>query len=402
MNDERRVVVTGVGVITANGIGKEAFFSNTINGVTGIKKCSSFDASKLRTPYVGEIAADMPIQPRNPNDRGRFECIAEIAIHEMFEDSGISKEVVQAMGRKAYMSFATSLAINEKIMGFVKERAEGHFESEWLTRSPNFLNLLKQKCGVKGGCYTTTSACAAGTTAAGIGFDLIKQGKAELVIVGGVDPLTEFSCTGFHSLKSLSESVCKPFDQKRDGINIGEGGAFFVFETLERAKKRGAKIYGEILGYGINNDAYHITSPDPDGFGACASMAMAIKHSGIEKQQVDYINAHGTGTKLNDEMETRALSKFFADVDKKIEVSSNKSMIGHCLAAAGAIELAATLLSISFGKSMPNINLTEQMETGDNQEYIVHSEDRNYQYALSNSFAFAGNTASILVGKYQD
>lgn len=400
MENKRRVVVTGIGVITSNGEDKETFYENSIHGVSGIKECSIFDASKLRTPYVGEIEKEIPVLSKEPGGETRFEYIVNTAIEEMFADGGLNAEDIKKLGRKAYLSFATSLAMNDSIMGFTNDSKKNKFDPGWLTDSVDFLSLIKKKCGIKGGCYTTTSACAAGTTAAGVGFDLINQGKADVVVVGGADPLTEFSCVGFHSLKSLSKSICKPFDEERDGINIGEGGAFFLFETLENAEKRNAKIYGEILGYGINNDAYHITSPDPDGSGAWASMNMALSHSGIKREQVDYVNAHGTGTKLNDSMETGVLKRFFKDQEKRVIVSSNKSMIGHCLAAAGAIELAATLLCIDRNRNMPNINLDKKMELGSGQDYITFSEEKEINYALSNSFAFAGNTASILVGRY--
>lgn len=389
-------------MIAANGNDKEGFFQNTIDGVSGIDQCSIFDASKLRTSYVGEVKKDMPVQSEQPADKNRFQYIAETAIKEMLLDSGYTVSDIEKMGRKAYISFATSLGSNDKIMGYAKDKLDGKFNEEWLPKMPNVVSWVKNICGVKGGSYVITSACAAGTTAAGVGFDLISEGKADLVIVGGADPLTEFSCTGFHSLKSLSTSICKPFDVNRDGINIGEGGAFMVLETLESAKKRNAKIYGEVLGYGINNDAYHITSPDPNGSGAIASMGMAMKHTNLKKEDINYVNAHGTGTKLNDEMEVGALTKFFQGTEHEVFVSSNKSMIGHCLAAAGAIEMAATLLSIYNKKTMPNVSLDDKMECSKNQNYVTESQSASVRYALSNSFAFAGNAASILVGAYEE
>ena len=233
----------------------------------------------------------------------------------------------------------------------------------------------------------------------GITFDMIKNDKVDMVIAGGADQMTEFSCVGFHALKSLSNYKCKPFDKKRDGINIGEAGAFFLVEELQHALDRNAKIYGEILGYGINNDAYHITSPSPDGEGAKASMKMALKDTGVELSQIDYINAHGTGTELNDSMESKAINDLF---DHAVTVSSTKATIGHCMAASGALEFAAVLLAIKYGQVPPTLGLTDKMDECEKMDYNTELRDKNVEYAMSNSFAFAGNSASILVETYKD
>ncbi len=395
---EKRVVVTGIGVITSNGTGKTEFFNNSLAGKKGLKKCTLFDAGKLRTEYVGQIDDEKyPYLTRDPADKERIHYMMEKAIDEAFSDADLTAEDVAGYSEKGYLAFATSLAANGRILKYISDRREGKDEPEWLVQIPSFVPWLKKKCGVKGGCYTTMSACAAGTTAAGIAFDLIRTQKAELVICGGADPLTEFSCMGFNVLKSLSEEKCRPFDRKRDGINIGEGAAFFVIETLESARKRNAPVYGEILGYGINNDAFHMTSPSPTGEGAIASMNMAMAHVDVRPQDISYINAHGTGTRLNDEMEVYAVNRFFKDKDR-LYVSTNKSMIGHCLAAAGAVEMAATLLSLKSGEIMPNVGMTEPMEGCEKHLFPVEATKLRYSYAMSNSYAFAGNTASILLG----
>ena len=398
---DKRIVVSGIGVITSNGNNKEEYLNNLLNGVSGLKKCNLFDASRLKTEYVGEIEnAEFPYLTENQNDKERITYIMERAIDEAFEDAKISVDEVSQYNERAYLAFATSLAANGRIMSYVRDERNGKCEPEWLTQIPSFVPWIKEKCGIKGGCYTTMSACAAGTTAAGIAYDLIQSGKADMVIAGGADPLTEFSCTGFHVLKSLSEGQCKPFDNNRDGINLGEGGAFFVIETMESAKKRGSHIYGEILGYGINNDAYHITSPSPDGVGALASMEMAMAHTEVSKDAVDYINAHGTGTSLNDKMEVDAINNFFGK-DKHLYVASNKSMIGHCL-AAGAVEMAATLLCLKNDCIAPNIRLTDKMDVSEAHDFLTEKVETKVNYALSNSYAFAGNTASILLGRVEN
>lgn len=400
MQQERRVVVTGIGVIAANGNNREEFYQNSMNGVTGIKECTIFDVSKIRTKYVGQIARELPVIQEKPTDKTRFQEIVSIALNEMFEDAGITKEDIKKYGRRASLALGVLSATNDKINGFNKDMRLGKFVPEWLTGVPNFMPWVKKEAGVLGGAYTTAPACAAGTVAAGIGFDLIKQGKADIVIVGGAEQLTQVSCNGFHSLRSLSTSICKPFDKDRDGINLGEAGTFMLFETEESARKNNRKIYGEILGYGTNNEAYHITSPDPEGHGACVTMKMAMKNTGVKPNDIDLINAHGTGTKLNDAMEVTAINRFFQNCRNNLHVSTNKSMIGHCLGGAGAVELAATLLCISREQYMPNINLDNALELDEGKEFVTEPKKARIDYALSSSFAFAGNTASILVGRY--
>lgn len=398
MENKNRIVVTGLGVI--NGLGNNAseFFKNAMDGKSGITPCTLFDASKLKTEYVGEIKQEIPYVTESPGQMERIHYIMESAISEMLYDSKLTPDDIQSMGDRVFLSFATSLASNGRIISYIKDENKDTKQPDWLVQIPGFVPWIKERCKIKGGCYTTMSACAAGSTSAGIAYDLMREGKADIVIVGGADPLTEFSCVGFHALKALSNSICKPFDKDRDGINIGEAGAFFVFETLDHALARNARIYGEVLGYGINNDAYHITSPDPEGKGAYASMCMAVEESGIRHEDIGLINAHGTGTILNDKMETKAIDRFLNGQGENTYVFSNKGMVGHCLAAAGAVELAATLLCIWNNQVMPSVNLVEPME-----EFRTGKlKDERVSYALSNSFAFAGNTASILVGAFHD
>lgn len=395
----RRAVVTGIGVIASNGTGKREFFENSLRGKSGLKKCTLFDAGRLRTEYVGQIdESGFPYLTEKPSDKERICYIMEKALDEAFSDAGLTPEDISGYEEKAYLAFATSLASNGRMIKYISDEREGKNEPEWLVQIPSFVPWIKKRCGIKGGCYTTMAACAAGTTAAGIAYDLIRTGKADFVVCGGADPLTEFSCKGFNVLKSLSGEQCRPFDKERDGINIGEGAAFFMVETLESARKRNARIYGEILGYGINNDAYHMTSPSPAGDGAIASMNMAAAHTDIGFGDISYINAHGTGTRLNDAMEVYAISQCFGEENRDLYVSTNKSMIGHCLAAAGAIEMASALLCLKNGKITPNIRIKNKMENCEKYNFPTEPIELEFFYALSNSYAFAGNTASILLG----
>lgn len=400
MPNKKRIVVTGIGIMTGNGLDRESFYENSMNGVSGIRECTIFNVSNLKTKYVGQIPKEMPVLSNDPMDKTRFQVIVESALKEMFDDSGLNREMISQYGRRAALSLATSLATYDKINGYSRCIQEGNYNPGWLPRLCDYIPDIKREAGVKGAAYVASPACAAGTVAAGIAYDLIQQDKADIVVVGGADPLTQMSCTGFHVLKALSNSICKPFDTERDGINIGEGGAFFLFESEESALKRNCKIYGEILGYGTCNEAYHITTPDPEGSGAITAMSMALKNTNVEKEDIDLINAHGTGTKLNDAMEVKALNKFFDNSEHELMITANKSMTGHCLAGTGAIELAATLLCIKNQKVMPNISLHNKMALEGNKIFPTESEEHEIHYAISNSFAFAGNVASILVGEY--
>lgn len=396
---KKRVVVTGIGIISNNGCGLEEFWTSIVNGNTGIKECSLFDASKIRTKQVGEIAKkEIPYMVDEVEKEGRIHHLMKYAIDEMFADGSIDAKYLQKMKERVGLSLATSLAANNNIMRYVHEKKNGKDNGEWLATIPDFVEWLKNYCHIEGKSYTTMAACASGTTAIGIAYDQIQNDKADIVIAGGADPLTYFSCAGFHALKSLSNSVGKPFDKNRDGINIGEASAFFIVEELQHALDRNAKIYGEILGYGINNDAYHVTSPSPDGCGASASIDMAMAHTNITYDDVDYINAHGTGTHLNDEMETKVIKNKFEGKD--LNVSSTKSVTGHCMAAAGAVEFAVVLMAIKNGIVPPSANLTDKMDECMDNVYNTKAIERPVKYALSNSFAFAGNTSSILVGGY--
>lgn len=401
VSNKDRVVVTAMGVITSNGNSVNEFFHNCADGVSGLKKSTLFDATNFSTEYDGEIVnSTYPYLPKEPKGKERIQCLIEHCVSEMMEDGKLTKEYISSLKEEAYLCFATSLGTNNKLMQYTRDKEEGHENYEWLYEISNLLLNIKDVMGIEGGCYTTTTACAASTTSVGIGYELIKSGKAKVVIAGGADPLSEFSYYGFNALRALSKSVCKPFDEERDGINIGEAAGFVVLEALEHAKERGAKIYAEVLGYGINNDAYHITSPDPKGEGAYLSMKMASIESGNSVESIDYINAHGTGTKLNDSMELKAIQRLFQDTQKEVAVSSIKSMVGHCLAAAGIIEFIITISSMNQDMCISNSNLENEMTGYDNIKLLKENSNIKIRTALTNNFAFAGNTASILVSQY--
>jgi 3-oxoacyl-[acyl-carrier-protein] synthase II len=247
---------------------------------------------------------------------------------------------------------------------------------------------------------TITTACSSSATSIGYGADLIKNGKAKAVLCGGSDALSELTFGGFNSLRAMDPLPCKPFDRKRAGMSLGEGAAILVLEELDGALKRGAKVYAEFLGYGIGGEAYHITAPEPTGTAEARIMMEAIKESGIESSEVDYINAHGTGTPLNDKVETLSIKRVFGKRAYSIPVSSIKSMVGHCLGSAGAIEAVASTLSILYQLIPPTLNHREGDEDCDLDYVPGNSREGNVKVVLSNSFAFGGNCTSLVFGQY--
>ncbi|WP_054743363.1 beta-ketoacyl-[acyl-carrier-protein] synthase family protein [Cellulosilyticum ruminicola] len=390
----RRVVVTGIGICCDLGNGKEEVFTRLKAGKNGMRQLDNLDIEPLRRKYFGKspIAEKMIEQP---SDSERIEYMCMDVIEEALADSYLTKEDIEQIDDRFALSLATSLT---GIQHIGKSLVYNNEKGDWLLHSRQLLNHIMMKVGVNGSCYLTSSACAAGTAGAGLGFDLIKNDEADIALVGGGDHLSMFSIFGFNTLNTLSKEVCKPFDLERDGINLGEGACFFIFEELEHALNRKADIYGEILGYGLGNDAYNMTSPDPKGIGAKAVMNMALKEGNVPEDEGLYINAHGTGTKVNDIMEIQAVSEL--GKEREIFLSSTKSMTGHCLGAAGSIELAFTIVSLMNQQTWPTIH--SNLDIVEDNKILDYSKcPFNFKYALSNSFAFAGHAASILVKKYE-
>lgn len=320
----------------------------------------------------------------------RTVSLAFQALDEALADSGLTAEDLAKKGPRAGLAFATSLGGNSRMMEYIKEELAGESpDPQWLADLNFFTNFVARRSGIRGIVSTTASACAAGTASAGLAIDSIRFGRVDVMILGGADPLTDLSIGGFHSLKSLSPNGSKPFDRERDGLVIGEASSVMVLERLDHALARGAHIYAEILGYGISNDAHHITSPDPEGGGAIRAMRMALEDAGLEPHQVDYINAHGTSTLVNDKMELGAIRAVFGDHAHSVAISSTKSMTGHCLGAAGSIELAACVLAVDRGLVPPTATL-EQPEESFEDFHLIKKKGvtADVKVAMSNSFAF--------------
>ena len=358
-----RVVITGMGVLCGE-----------------IKPCTVYDTSGLVTDKFGEIDG----LDRN----NRLYDIIRRTVGDMLTDAGLSAGDISAYVGDCRMFFGTLLARDN---AFLEHSRTG---ADTLAMMNEFAVYAAGLAGVRGAVDISSASCAAGTTALGMAFDFIRNGLCSCAVAGGAEELTQIAGYGFNCLRSLSRDVCNPYDVKRDGINIGEGGAFFMLEELGHAKARDAKIYCEILGFASGNDAYHATSPEPTGEEAYHLMKNALSDAGLSAEDIDYINGHGTGTVLNDTMETNALKKLYENAEKKPFVSSSKARYGHCMGASGAVELADVIRSMHSGDPIVMPNLTEPLDCC---EMYNAPESVDMEFAMSNSFGFAGNSASIII-----
>ena len=394
-----RAVITGMGLICGNAKNKAEFAEALFSGKSGIKKCRAFPTDDLSTSYFGEID-DFPKENLPKTDRLRL--IFDHCIEELLADAMLCKEDLTAMGSHCRTFWGTLIYNNDWFLEHCKKKRAGIIGDSFIARSNEYTTYLRNLTGACGKATVVSSACASGTTAVGMAVRAIKAGLCEAAVAGGADALSCVTAYGFNSLKALSGHVCKPFTMGRDGINIGEAGAFFFIESLEHAKARGAKIYAEIVGSAINNDAYHITSLQPDGIGAAKIMVAALQDAGLTVQDIDYINAHGTGTQTNDAAEMKAVSQVFGANERPVYFSTTKALLGHCMGASGAIELAAVILAIKAGKylPMPSFDKAELILGAANIKITDEAVNLDINYALSTSFAFSGNNAAVILKKY--
>ncbi|KAB3533471.1 beta-ketoacyl-[acyl-carrier-protein] synthase family protein [Alkaliphilus pronyensis] len=395
MDGKRRVVVTGIGMLCNLGNNKDEVLASLMKD-----KAYFQESEELKGVKVGKGSL-YNYELKEATSMNKIEGMSYITIDEALKDSSLSIEELEAKAERVAISFATSSTalhvIEHCTKGFIDKKERGL----WYLHSGQYMSRMANRYGIKGSIYTTSSACASGTAAAILAYDLIKNNEADIVIVGGADTVSGFSLYGFNSLQSLSKNICKPFDKDRDGINIGEGSGFFIFEELEHAKARNKKWYTEIIGCSLGNEAYHMTSPNPEGEVINHVMKEAIKDAGISPKSIDYINAHGTGTKANDIVELKAIEELFEETTEvNTLVSSTKSRTGHCLGAAGSIELGFSILALSHNLHLTTLNASNKIE--DKLSLLEPKGKKVLEYALSNSFAFAGNLASIVLKNSND
>jgi 3-oxoacyl-[acyl-carrier-protein] synthase II len=409
----RRVVITGVGAVTPLGIGVAGSWPALCQGKSGVGVITSFDASSFRTRIAGEVRGFNPldfIDSKLVRRGDRFIHFALAAARMALEDSGLT--INAGNSERVGVSVGTAMGGIESIEKNHELLIKGARRQISPFFVPSFLcnmatGQIAIEFGAKGANMCSVTACASGTHAIGNAFKVIQWGEADAMIAGGAEAaIRPLVFAGLEPVKVMStrneapEKASRPFDRDRDGFVLGEGAGIVILEELNSALNRGAKIYGEVLGYGFNSDAYHITAPDPDGAGAATCMRMALKDAGISSAQVDYINAHGTSTVLNDLSETRAIKSVFGGRSKKIPVSSNKSMLGHLWGAAGVVEAIFSLLTIKHGIIPPTINY----ETPDPEcdlDYVPNvARKAEVKIALSNSFGFGSTNGSLIFGRF--
>lgn len=407
-----RVVITGMGAISPIGNNVAQNWESIKNGVNGIAPITYFDTSNQKVKVAGElknINLEDYIPAKEIKRTDKFAILAEIAASEAIESSGLldyedwNRERAGIIVATGVGGLGTIEAEHDKCKAKGPRYISPYFVSAAISNIAAAKIAIKY--GLTGMSSCTITACAGGTNAIGDGYRLIKHGYADVMLCGGAEScISEFGIGGFSAIKALSECedpnrASIPFDKERKGFVMGEGSGILVLEDYDHAIKRGAKIYAELKGYGTNCDAHHVTAPNPDGTYAAKCMQMAIDDGQITKDEVDYINAHGTSTSLNDSSETKAVKAVFGDRAKSVAVSSTKSMTGHLLGASGAIEAVFTALSVQNDFLPPNIGYQNPDPDCDLAIVANKGREAKVDYALSNSFGFGGHNASLLFAK---
>jgi len=411
---DRRVVVTGMGIISPIGIGLEEFWNALKNGVSGTDYITDFDVSEYSTKFAAQVKNFKPenyIEPKKIRRMDRFLQFALAASKMAVEDSEIDFSKIDP--------FRVGVIVGSGIGGLktIEQETKVMFEKGPRRVSPFLIpmmipnmagGMIAMEYNLRGPNYAIVSACASSNHAIGTSLRIIRYGDADVIITGGVEAaITQIGLAGFCQAKALStrndnpKKASRPFDKNRDGFIMGEGTGILILEELEHAKKRGAKIYAEIVGFGMTDDAYHITAPEPSALPGAKSMEFALNDGKINKEEVNYINAHGTSTLLNDKTETKAIKIVFGEeLAKKIPISSTKSMTGHLLGAAGGTELIATILCIKNSFIHPTINYEEEDPECDLDYTPNQGKEKEINVAISNSLGFGGHNACVAVKKF--
>ena len=412
----KRVVVTGMGALTPLGNNVNDYWNHLVNGVSGADMITLFDAAKFKTRFACEIKG---FEPTNFLDRkearkiDRFTQIALVASDQAVADAGISKDNVNT--NRIGVVFASGIGglitFQEEVMNFAKGDGTPRFNPFFIPKM--ILDIaaghISMRHGFRGPNFAVVSACASSTNAIMEAYNLIRLGKADIILAGGTESvISEAGVGGFNAMKALSErnddpkTASRPYDRDRDGFVMGEASGVIILEDLDHAVKRGAKIYCEIAGAGATADAHHITAPHPEGLGAKNVMLAALEDAGMKPGDLDYINTHGTSTPLGDIAEVKAIVDVFGEHAYALNISSTKSMTGHCLGAAGVIEAIACIMSVKSDCIPPTINhFTDDPELDGRLNFTFNkSQQRTVRAALSNTFGFGGHNACVIVKKY--
>ena len=411
----RRVVVTGVGVVSPVGIGPREFWKSLCEGISGVGAITRFDASSYPVRIAAEVKGFDPLQYLEKKDLKKMDLFIQYGLAAGLmsaEDARlqVTPENSHRIGVLVGAGIGGLWAIEEQhkiLMSRGPSRISPHFIPSLFTNLA--AGQISIRLGAKGPNSCVATACATGTHAIGDSFKIIQRGAADVMIAGGCESaITPLALAGFSAMRALSARnddppmASRPFDAQRDGFVMGEGAGILILEELNHALSRGVPIYAEVSGYGMSGDAYHITATPPGGEGAVRCMRSALEDAGVGPEEVDYINAHGTSTGYNDLAETQAIKAVFGDHAYRLPVSSIKSMIGHLLGAAGAVEAAATALTIKDGILPPTINY-EFPDPGCDLDYVPNrARKAEVRYALSNSFGFGGTNASLILKRFEE
>ena len=414
----RRIVVTGIGALTPIGNSLAAYWDSLINGVSGADMITQFDASKFKTRFACEIkgfdATDF-MDRKEARKLDRFAQIALVASDQAVADAGITADNVDH--DRVGVIFASGIGglntFTDEVTNFVQGDGSPRFNPFFIPKM--ILDIaagqISMKHGFRGPNFAVVSACASSTNAMVTAMDTLKLGKADIIITGGAESVIgPAGIGGFNAMKAMSErnddpaTASRPYDKDRDGFIMGEASGVLVLEELEHAKQRGAKIYCEVVGGGATADAYHLTAPHPEGLGAKNVMIAALRDANMQPSDIDYINTHGTSTPLGDIAETKAITSVFGEHAYSLNISSTKSMTGHCLGAAGVIEAIACIQSVIHDIVPPTINhFTDDPELDNRLNFTFNkAQKRTVNAALSNTFGFGGHNACVIVKKYKD
>ncbi len=413
----KRIVVTGIGAITPIGNDLASYWENLVNGVSGADMITQFDASKFKTRFACEIKGFDPIafmDRKEARKLDRFAQIALVASDQAVVDAGITKDNVDH--DRVGVIFASGIGglttFTEEVTNFVQGDGTPRFNPFFIPKM--ILDIaagqISMKHSFRGPNFAVVSACASSTNAIVTAMDNLKLGKADIIVTGGAESVIGIAgMGGFNAMKAMSErnddpkTASRPYDKDRDGFIMGEASGVLVLEELEHAKKRGAKIYCEVVGGGATADAYHLTAPHPDGLGAKNVMIAALKDAEMQPSDIDYINTHGTSTPLGDIAETKAITAVFGEHAYNLNISSTKSMTGHCLGAAGVIEAIACIQAVVHDIIPPTINhFTDDPELDQGLNFTFNTaQKRTVNAALSNTFGFGGHNACVIVKKYK-
>ena len=416
----KRVVITGLGALTPVGKSAPETWRALVNGENGIAPITAFDASQYKTQFAGEVKGFDPttvIDKKEARKMDRFTQFSVCVADEALRDSGLDleKEDRTRVGVIWGSGMGGLLTIEEQIIDFAKGDGVPRFNPFMIPKAiPSIAaGQISIRFGLGGLSFSVSTACSSSSHAVASAFDQLRLGHADILLTGGADADVTYSGVGgFSSMHALStnnehpETASRPFSKSRDGFVLGEGAACLILEEYEHAKARGAKIYAEMVGEGMTSDAYHMTAPDPDGKGAERVMRLAIKDAGLQPEDIDYINTHGTSTPLGDVTELKAIQRVFGDHVYDMNLATTKSMTGHLIGAAGAVEALACIMALKEGIIPPTINHDPE-DLDENIDYRINftfdkAQKRDIRYALSNTFGFGGHNACLLFKKWEE